>query len=131
MTDYWFDHVHLSSADPFKTAQWFADVFGAEVINPWTDPKGVGHVIVNLKGANIFVKGRADKPTVEPNSTRAYGLEHIAILTDDLDSAVAQLKGKGIRFVEDISNTLLANVRHAFISGPEDILIELIERKSA
>jgi lactoylglutathione lyase len=129
MIDYSFDHVHLSSPDPFATAQWFADNFGAEVVNPWSEPNGVGHVMVNLKDTWIFVKGRLEKPTVEPNSTDSYGLEHIAILTKDLDAAVAELKANGITFVMDASGTLLPNVRHAFLRGPEGILIELIDRK--
>lgn len=131
MIDYSLDHVHLASADPFATAQWFADNFGARVIDPWTDPKGIGHVVVRLKGGDIFVKSRGEKPTVEANSTRAYGLEHFAILTTDLDAAVPQLKAGGVVFVEDISATLLPGVRHAFLRGPDDILIELIERKPA
>jgi len=129
MIDYSFDHVHLSSLDPFATAQWFADNFGAEVKHPFTEPNGVGHVVVNLKGANIFVKGRADKPAARSNSTLTFGIEHISILTDNLDAAVPELKTKGITFVMDISGTLLPGVRHAFLRGPDDILVELIERK--
>jgi glyoxylase I family protein len=131
MSDFSFDHVHLASADPFAAAQWFADNFGGEVVDPWTDPKGIGHVIVRLKDGNIFIKSRGEKPTVEPNSTRAYGLEHIAIHTTDLDAAVPRLKANGVAVVDDISATLLAGVRHAFVRGPDDILIELIERKPA
>ena len=129
MIDYSFHHVHLSSPDPFAVAQWFADNFGAEVINPWTEPNGVGHVIVNLKGTNIFVKGRPDKPTVETNSANAYGLEHIAILASDIDAAAVELKAKGVTFLADVSGTLLPNIRHAFLRGPDDVLIELIEVK--
>jgi glyoxylase I family protein len=129
MIEYSYDHLHLASADAFATAQWFADNFGAEVRNPWTEPNGVAHVMVNLKGVDIFVKSLAEKPTVKSNSTRSYGLEHFAILTNDLDAAVPELKAKGVTFVADISATALPGVRHAFLSGPDDILIELIEHK--
>ena len=58
MQDYTLDHVHLNSITPFETAQWFADNFGAEVINPWTDDKGIAHIDVNVKGGgSIFVMG--------------------------------------------------------------------------
>ncbi len=129
MIDYSYHHLHLSSADAFATAQWFADNFGAEVTNPWTEPNGVQHVMVNLKGVNIFVKSLAEKPTVESNSTRAYGLEHFAILTSDIDASEAELKARGITFVLDACATLIPGLRHAFLSGPDNILIELIERK--
>ena len=130
MKDYWLDHVHLSSLDPFATAQWFADNFGAEVTNPWTEPNGIGHVMVNLKGANIFIKGRADAPVAESNAASTYGLEHIAILTTDIDGAAADLKANGVKFVLDVSPTLLPNIRHAFLLGPDNVLIELIDRKT-
>jgi catechol 2,3-dioxygenase-like lactoylglutathione lyase family enzyme len=131
MIDYSYDHLHLASADAFGTAQWFADNFGAVVTSPWTEPNGVQHVMVNLNGVDIFVKSRAEKPTVESNSRRAYGLEHFSILSSDIDAAVAALKANGVTFVADISATPLPGVRHAFLSGPDDILIELMERKSA
>jgi len=131
MIDYSLDHVHLASVDPFAAAEWFADNFGAKVVDPWTDPKGIGHVIVRLNDGNIFLKSRAETPTVKSNATQAYGIEHIALLTTDLDAAVPELRGKGVTIVEDISPTLLPGVRHAFLRGPDDILIELIERKPA
>jgi lactoylglutathione lyase len=130
MAEYWYDHVHITSPNPEATARWFADTFGAEVKSPWTAPNGVVHIIIDLKGARILVKGRAEKPTVESNCTRAYGLEHFGILTNDLDAAVSELKAKGIPFVQDIAS-MRAGARNAFLRGPDDTLIEIIERKAA
>jgi lactoylglutathione lyase len=130
MADYSWDHVHITSPHPETTAQWFADKFGAEVKSTWVAPNGVAHVIVDLGGANIFVKGRADKPTVEqttPGST--YGLEHFGILTNDLDAAVTELKAKGVTFVQEIVN-IRPGARNAFLRGPDNTLIEIIERQA-
>ena len=129
MADYWYDHVHITSPNPEVTAKWFADKFGADVQNPWTAPNGVVHIIVDLKGAKILVKGRVEKPTVEPTLPGStYGLEHFGILTDDLDAAVAELKAQGVAFVQDIVN-IRPGARNAFARGPDDTLIEIIERK--
>jgi len=51
MTEYSYDHLHLAGADAFATAQWFADNSGAVVTNPWTEPNGVQHLMVNLNDA--------------------------------------------------------------------------------
>ena len=131
MKNYTLDHVHLNSLTPFETAQWFADNFGAEVINPWTDDNGIAHVVVNLKGANIFVKGPTVNPPAESGGSSIYGIEHFSFHTDDIEGSVADLKSKGIKFDLDVSPTLLPNIRHAFLRGPDNILIELLERKNA
>ena len=31
------NHIHLKAPDPRKTAQWYVDVFGAEVLLPITE----------------------------------------------------------------------------------------------
>jgi len=129
MQDYKLDHVHLNSITPFETAQWFADNLGAEVINPWTDDNGIAHIVVNLKGSNIFVKGPTKNPPAESGSSTTYGIEHISFHTDDIEKSVADLKAKGIKFDLDVSPTLLPNIRHAFLRGPDNMLIELLERK--
>ena len=130
MQNYTVDHVHLNSLTPFETAQWFADNFGAEVINPWTDDNGIAHVVVNLKGSNIFVKGPTNNPAAESSASSTYGIEHLALHTDDIEGSAADLKANGVKFDLDVSPTLLPNIRHAFLRGPDNILIELIERKA-
>jgi len=129
MQDFTLDHVHLNSQTPFAAAQWFADNFGAEVINPWTDDSGIAHIVVNLKGANIFVKGPAANAAPESNKPSTYGIEHLAIHTNGIEAAVSDLKANGVKFDLDVSPTLLPNIRHAFLRGPDNMLIELIERK--
>ena len=131
MQDYKLDHVHLNSITPFETAQWFADNFGAEVISPWTDDNGIAHIVVNLKGSNIFVKGPTKNPPPESGGSSIYGIEHLSFHTDDIEGSVAGLKAKGIKFDMDVSPTLLPNMRHAFLRGPDNILIELLERRQA
>jgi len=129
MVEYWYDHVHIVSHDPQATARWFADKLGATVKSPWVAPNGVVHIIVDLKGANILVKGRPDEPDAKSTSQgNAYGLEHFGILTNDLDAAVADLKAKGVLFVQDIVR-MRPGARNAFFNGPENILMEVIERK--
>jgi len=131
MQDYTVDHIHLNSIAPFETAQWFADSFGAEVINPWTDDNGIAHVTVNLKGSNIFVKGPTNNPAAGSGASSTYGIEHLAFHTDDIERSVADLKAKGVKFELDVSPTLLPNIRHAFLRGPDNVLIELLERRQA
>jgi catechol 2,3-dioxygenase-like lactoylglutathione lyase family enzyme len=127
MANYTYHHLHLISADPDAAASFLQDAFGATLQKRSTGPDGTTMIMLELGGSGVFVKGRAEKPTVQapaPGST--YGLEHFGIITDDLDAAVAELKAKGIKFVQDITN-FRPGVRISFLLGPDDILIELLE----
>ena len=78
---------------------------------------------------DIFVKGPTVNPPAESGSPGVYGIEHLAFHTDDIEGSVADLKAKGVKFDLDVSPTLLPNIRHAFLRGPDNMLIELLERK--
>jgi lactoylglutathione lyase len=54
-------------------------------------------------------------------------LEHIGLTVPDIDAAVAELKAKGVRFTLD-PTTVRPGVRIAFLRGPENVSIELIQR---
>jgi Oxidoreductase family, NAD-binding Rossmann fold len=56
-----------------------------------------------------------------------YGLEHIGLTADDVDAAVEELRAKG---AEIAIGPLTRNpgLRLAFVRGPEDIMIELVQR---
>jgi len=100
------------------------------VRSTWVAPNGVAHVIVNLSGVNTFVKGRVEKPTVEQSTPDSrYGLEHFGIPTNDLDAAAAELKARGVTFVQEIVN-IRPGARNAFLRGPDNTLIEIIEREA-
>lgn len=129
MANYKYDHAHIISPDPEAAAAFFVDKFGATIKSKGTAPDGTTMVSVDFHGSNIFLKGRAVKPTVKtpaPGST--YGLEHLGIITDDLDAAVAELKAKGVKFVQDITN-FRPGIRISFLLGPDDTMFELLERK--
>jgi len=129
MATYTFDHVHIISPNPEAAAQFYVEKFGAVVKNRGTAPDGTAMIAVNLGGGNIFVKGRAEKPTAKsPAPGTTYGLEHFGIVTNDLDAAVRELKAKGVVFKQDITN-FRPGIRISFLLGPDDTLIELLERK--
>jgi catechol 2,3-dioxygenase-like lactoylglutathione lyase family enzyme len=129
MASYRYDHAHIISPDPEKAAAFYVDKFNATITSKGTAPDGTTMVAIDLAGANIFFKGRAQKPTIDaPAAGSTYGLEHLGIVTDDLDAAVAELKTKGVEFTQDITN-FRPGIRISFLRGPDNTLIELLERK--
>ena len=87
------NHIHLKTPDPHKTAQFYADSLGAKIVGE----AGNGGVRMDLHGLSINVTKFIDGQTRE----QLYGIEHIAIDTDDLDNVVASLKEGGARILEE------------------------------
>lgn len=130
MANYWYDHVHLISPDPVKTAEFYEEMFNAKRVSVGELGAGRVSVMLDLNGSRVLVMS----PTVQPGtgpSARVddYGLEHFGIRTDNLEAAVAELKAKGVKFKEEIRE-IRPGVKISFLWAPENVLIELLERSS-
>jgi len=123
MSAYIFEHIHLRSVDPDATADWFGRMFGAEVIRSTVG--GNPRVDVRLGGMDIFIApaGNAAAAPAHPH----HGLDHFGLRVADLDAAIADLKARGATFTMEATN-LRPGVRIAFLTGPDDVSIELLQR---
>ena len=121
MTTFNWEHIHLRSPDPEATAQWYADKLGAEVIKtPQAD--GSARIDLNLAGQKVFIaKAQAGKAAEAPSSP------YFGLTVPDIKAAVAGLKAKGVHFTMDVT-TNRPGVQIAFLTAPENVSIELIQR---
>ena len=126
MTSYTFEHIHLRSPDPDATADWFGRMFGAEVIR--STVAGTPRVDVRLGGMDIFIAPAGNAAAAPAHPHR--GLDHFGLRVPDLDAAIADLKAKGAIFTMDATN-LRPGLRIAFLTGPDDVSIELLQRDPA
>ena len=55
------------------------------------------------------------------------GLDHFGMTVEDIDAAVAELKGKGVPFTME-PRTIRPGVRIAFLTAPQNVSIGLIQR---
>jgi catechol 2,3-dioxygenase-like lactoylglutathione lyase family enzyme len=58
---------------------------------------------------------------------RYIGLDHFGLRVDDLDRTATDLKNRGASFALE-PTTLRPGLRIAFLSAPENVRIELLER---
>ncbi len=119
-----FDHIHLRSPDPEATAAWFERMLGAEVIR--TTQQGKPRIDLKLGGQDIFI-ARSDASVAAAPSSPYQGLDHFGLRVQGLDAAAAELKAKGVEFTME-PREARPGVRIAFIRGPQNISIELLER---
>lgn len=126
MAKFTWEHIHLKTPDPEATAAWYRDMLGAEIVRTPL-PDGSIRIDLNLAGQKVFV-ARVDSDKVGAAPTMPYlGLDHFGMTVDDIDSAVAELKAKGVAFTME-PTTIRPGVRIAFLTAPQNVSIELIQR---
>ena len=127
MPNYWYDHIHLVSPDPVKTAQFYQSMFGAKLTDTRQLADGRTGVALDLNGARVLIINQKNQPESASPPGAGYGIGHFGIRTDNLEVAVEDLKANGVKFTEEI-RIARPGVKISFLLGPENVLIELLER---
>ena len=111
-------HVHLKTRDPKQTMQFYVDNLGATVVAD-NGPRGYR---LNLHGLMVNLTPIVDTQKREQH----YGIEHIAVETDDYAGTLAKFRANGAQILEELPGT---NGRHVgFIQAPDGAQIEVIEK---
>lgn len=115
------NHLHIKTKTPDKTAKFYVDTFGAKI----TSQSPNGGYRVDLDGLSLNITD------LHPTQQReqSYGMEHIAMDTDDLDSLVAKLKAQNIGILEE--TVVSGGRRVCFFAGPDGVQLEFIEIKKS
>jgi catechol 2,3-dioxygenase-like lactoylglutathione lyase family enzyme len=140
-----FGHLHLFSADPVAAGEWYAKYLGAKRRSnrpPSRDPRFYrGFQIgpsVSLASDNINIiiypveyakKAYADhwKGKTEIESTRGRVVDHVGFSFDNLEEALEKMRKDGVKVTDEIRSIAKGKIKFAFIEGPDNIRIELIE----
>lgn len=126
------DHVGIAIADVDQARRLYEDVLGLtltreEVV---TD-QGVRTFFYPIAGVKLELLGSIspDGPIARHIEKRGAGLQHLAVEVDDIEAAIAELKSKGVRMLDDAPRKGVENTRIAFVH-PKDtlgVLLELVE----
>ena len=130
MPQFSYDHVHLVSVDPRKAATWYERAFGAKIKEVGKYPDGGDRVELSLAGTRILIRSpRGASQSAEDSPHGRRGLEHFGLKVDDMNAAVAAIKAKGIKFLEEPRISLPSGNTVAFLMGPDNVMIELVQSK--
>jgi len=125
---YRYDHMHLRTRDVRKTAEYYRDVFDAKIVDS-IQSDGRPRTDLDLNGLTIFIAPVATDAATPPAPSEPYiGLDHFGLRVDDMDEAVAELGRRGAKFTME-PRTIRPGVRIAFIQAPDNVRIELLERR--
>jgi catechol 2,3-dioxygenase-like lactoylglutathione lyase family enzyme len=127
---YAINHVHIRSADPHASASWYEKHFGAKIVSEREVMPGTITISMEVGGPvrlNVSSKleGTSDERAVA--ELNRLGLEHFGFAVEDLEADLERLEGAGVRIVLPLTE-VVGGTRLAYIEGPDDVLIELVQR---
>ena len=111
-------HVHLKSRDPKGTMQFYVDNLGATVVAD-NGPRGYR---LNLHGLMVNLTTTVDTQKREQH----YGIEHLAVDTDDYAGTLAKFRANGVQVLEELPPN--SGRRVGFLQAPDGVQIEVIEK---
>ena len=117
------NHLHLKTPDPQKTVDWYVKYVGATVLSERTTPSGRKTFRVSLHGVELNVTDFLEEQKLE----QFYGLEHVAIDTDNFAGEVSNIKAAGIKILEE--RVLPDGRKVCFFEGPQGVRLEFLEMR--
>jgi catechol 2,3-dioxygenase-like lactoylglutathione lyase family enzyme len=125
-----FGHVHLFSADPPAAGAWYAQELG---VRSFAQTEKRIYRNVQIAPA-AFVTADHVSMIIYPVeyrggtfvSTRGRVIDHLGFSVDDLDATLARMRKDGVKVTAQ-PHSLADGVRSAFVEGPDQVAIELIQ----
>jgi methylmalonyl-CoA/ethylmalonyl-CoA epimerase len=129
------DHIGVAVRGLSDAIAFYRDALGLEVSEPTDVPsERVRAVFVAVGEASIeLLEATApDSAIARSIERRGEGLHHVTLAVDDLFAALAQLKARGVRLVDETPRPGAHGTRVAFVhpSSTGGVLLELKERTS-
>ena len=124
------DHVGIAVRDLDASLAFFRDALGLVVERPEdVESQRVRAQFVHTGATSLELLAATapDSPIAKFLETRGPGLHHITLRVDDIDAALAQLRERGVRLIDEVPRAGAEGARVAFIhpSSAQGVLVEL------
>jgi len=113
-----FQHVHVKTRDVQKTVQYYIDNFGA---TKKAEMVGRGWQL-DLHGTQLNITNII----TEQKHEQQYGIEHMAVVTDDYSGTLGKLRENGVAVLEELKGE--KGNRVAFVAATDGAQMEIIEK---
>jgi methylmalonyl-CoA/ethylmalonyl-CoA epimerase len=128
------DHIGIAVGDLDQSLAFFKDALGLELDAPEDVPaqRVRAHFLQAGEAAIELVEPTSDdSPIAKFISKRGAGIHHLALRVDDIVAALAELKAKGVRLIDETPRPGAHNSLVAFIhpSSAHGVLVELKQVK--
>lgn len=132
-----FEHIHLLATDVDDTMAWFEKYLGLKPESKKAEiwPNGLfkwNKIFTN--NINIMVNGKPNQqrtwfPSSGFKSTKGTAIDHIAFSFEDIQSVYDKMKLDNLEIMESIKVDPLYGLRSFYVTGPDKLLIEIVEEK--
>ncbi len=116
-----FHHIHLHSADPDATLEWYSKVFGGRRAKLKRQLDGL------LFGTVWLLVGSHPEGGPAPPDHRS--VDHVGFVVPDLEAGVAQMSSEAVELLHEptVPENARASAKRVFLSGPDGVLIAIVE----
>lgn len=128
------DHVGIAVKDLAASVKWYEETLGlhskgTEVVQE--QQVTVAFLPYGDSELELLESTSPEGPIARFIEKNGEGIQHIAIRVDDIDAALAELKEKGVRLIDQTPRYGAGGARIAFLhpKATHGVLLELCERK--
>ena len=126
------DHVGIAVTDLAAALAFYRDALGLEIQTPEEVPSQrvrVHFIPVGDSSLELLEATDDRSPIAKYTAKRGPGLHHITLRVDDLAAALAQLKERGVRLIDEAPRPGAHGSLVAFIhpSSAHGVLVELMQ----
>ncbi|MHB8605638.1 MAG: methylmalonyl-CoA epimerase [Thermoplasmatota archaeon] len=126
------DHVGIAVADLASAKRFYEGVLGLKLTHEETvSDQGVRTHFYKIGDTKMELLESLDPSGAIARfiEKRGAGVQHLAIEVEDIDAALAELKAKGVKLLDETARRGVENTRIAFLhpSAAHGVLVELVE----
>ncbi|MGO8693014.1 MAG: methylmalonyl-CoA epimerase [Rectinemataceae bacterium] len=129
------DHVGIAVENLEKTLAIYTGILGLELHGTEAvEEQKVKTAFLPVGDTEIELLASTDPegPIAKFIAAKGQGLQHVAFRVEDIEAALAELKGKGVRLIDEKPRYGAGGARIAFLhpKATDGVLVELCERKA-
>ena len=131
------DHIGIAVGSLADSLSFFQDALGLELDHPEEVASQRVHAqfVFTADGRDgakleLLEATAEDSPIAKYVAKRGAGMHHVALRVDDIDAALAELKARGVRLIDEAPRPGAHGTRVAFVhpSSTHGVLVELVQR---
>lgn len=127
------DHIGIAVKSIDQASKFYTDVLGLKLhgIETVAEQKvNVAFLPITDSEVELLESTAPDGPVAKFIDSRGEGIQHIAYRVDNIEEALAELKAKGIRLIDEKPRKGAGGAKIAFIHPKETngVLVEICER---